>query len=78
MGNLTSVLTQSRVVRWLANRSEWVMGDIATMSVDDFRLGYRDVVTVNHNDQAINGSSFSLQQLYFPKSDLRHVNFQHS
>jgi CBS domain-containing protein len=62
-GNLTSVLTQSRVVHWLANRSEWVMGDIATMSVDDFRLGYGDVVTVNHNEKTINGTHLDERQI---------------
>lgn len=41
VGNLVSVLSQSRVVRWLASRSEWVMGEIATMTVDDLGLGYR-------------------------------------
>jgi CBS-domain-containing membrane protein len=54
MGNLVSVLSQSRVTRWLANRSEWVMGDLATMTVEEFRLGYRDVVTIHQNEKTIN------------------------
>lgn len=55
VGNLTSILTQSRIAHWLASRSDWVLGEIASMTVDDFRLGYREVATINHNENAING-----------------------
>jgi CBS domain-containing protein len=54
-GNLVSVLSQSRVARWLAQHdSEWVMGDIAGMSVEQFKLGYCDVVTVSRHEKTVN------------------------
>jgi CBS domain-containing protein len=54
-GNLTAMVTQYRVGRWLANRSDWVIGDLATMTVEDFRLGYKStgVVTVNETDRPV-------------------------
>lgn len=53
-GNLRSVLSQSRVIRWLASRSEYAMGDIATATVEDTRLGFCDLVTINKNERTLN------------------------
>jgi len=53
-GNLRSILSQSRVIRWLACRSDYVMGDIATATVEDTRLGFCDLVTINKNEKALN------------------------
>jgi len=53
-GNLRSVLSQSRVIRWLASRSEYALGDIATATLEDTRLGFCDLVTVNKNEKALN------------------------
>jgi len=43
----SSILTQYTVVEWLASKSLEI-GELASKTVDTLKLGYRDVISVNH------------------------------
>jgi len=43
----SSILTQYTVVEWLASKSSEI-GELAAKTVDTLKLGYRDVISVNH------------------------------
>jgi len=44
----SSILTQYTVVEWIASRPVEEIGELASKTVDTFKLGYRDVIRVNH------------------------------
>jgi CBS domain-containing protein len=52
-GNLVGVLSQSRVAKWLAQRTDASIGDFANMSIDDFNFGYCDVQTIHQDEKAV-------------------------
>jgi CBS domain-containing protein len=58
-GQITSLITQSGVLRWFAYNMER-LGSISTQKVQDLMLGYKPVVMINGNEPAI--EAFRLMQ----------------
>jgi CBS domain-containing protein len=63
-GNLVRVLTQGRVVRWLAVRTDWTLGPIASMTVEDFALGYGYVASVLRTERTLDAFLRMYRQNY--------------
>jgi len=51
-GELTSILTQFSLIQWLANKTA-EMGDIANITIDQFKLGYRKVHCMHQTRRVI-------------------------
>lgn len=49
-----SILSQSRVVRYIGNRPEYDIGDVANKTVEMVGIGNSPVISISHNEKAIN------------------------
>jgi len=70
-GEFVSIITQSRLIQWLSNRSSSEMGQFVSMTIGDFKLGYKKVHCMHQSRRVID---VFLQMNYLGISGMAIVN----